>query len=328
MTTWPDKPLIRIIRGREYEEPIDGSLAVREDPWGGYLLVSGPRAKNTVNPACTRTDSIDDWEEVTVVPSASLKRLRDEFRGAPISERRLAALLEVTSSLKRPAPSPLDQAVDRVENILEGPRTLLDTSSEEYLSQLLGLLSAFHEVENGPRPEAAPLLAMTVSLCVRWISEVSSPGSRYADKDGSMALAEARERAESGPALGGFPAMVALAGDAATWVDEAQNTEEGQRGPASGLVEPVLTIAHYALAGLAECLEDGEWGGRPSRSSAQPLLVRRRLRRRTACRDGREDRHECARPGPVGPLHQTRPEGGVRGRAAGDGPGIGERGGQ
>lgn len=109
MLTWPDKPFIRIIRGREYEEPIDGSLAVREDPGGEYLLVSGPRAKKTVDPVCTRTDSIDDWEEVTAVPSASLKRLRDEFRGASISERRLAALLEVTSSLNRPAP-PLDRA--------------------------------------------------------------------------------------------------------------------------------------------------------------------------------------------------------------------------
>ena len=79
MLTRPDKPLTRIIRGREYGEPIDGSLAVREDPGGEYLLVSGPRAKNPVDPVCTRTDSIDDWEEVMVVPSASLKRLRDEF---------------------------------------------------------------------------------------------------------------------------------------------------------------------------------------------------------------------------------------------------------
>lgn len=94
MITWPGKPIIRIIRGREYGKPIDGSLAVLEDSGGGYLLVSGTRAKNTVNPACTWTDSIDDWEEVTAVPSASLKRLRDEFKGASISERRLAALLD------------------------------------------------------------------------------------------------------------------------------------------------------------------------------------------------------------------------------------------
>lgn len=258
MLTWPDKPLIRIIRGREYGEPIDGSLAVREDRRGSYLLVSGPREKNTVDPSCTRTDSIDDWEEVTVVPSASLKRLRDEFMGAPLSERRLAVLLEVTSSLNPTAPSPLDRAVARVENILEGPRTLLDTSPEEYLFRLLGLLSAFHEAENRSRSEAASLLAMTVSLCVQWISEVSPPGSRYADTDGSMVLSEVRERAESDPAIGGFPAMVALAGDAATWVDDARETEAGWRRLANGLTGPVLTIAHYALVLLAENLKDGE----------------------------------------------------------------------
>lgn len=50
MTAWPDKPFIHIIRGTEYGEPIHGSLAIREEPDGRYLLVSGPRSKNTVDP--------------------------------------------------------------------------------------------------------------------------------------------------------------------------------------------------------------------------------------------------------------------------------------
>lgn len=60
MTTWPDKPFIRIIRGREYGEPIDGSLAVREDPGGEYFLVSGPRAKKYRRP-CLHPDRLGPY---------------------------------------------------------------------------------------------------------------------------------------------------------------------------------------------------------------------------------------------------------------------------
>ena len=258
MITWPDKPLIRIIRGREYGKPIDGSLAVRGDSGGGYLLVSGPRAKNTVNPVCTWTDSIDDWEEVTVVPSASLKRLRDEFKGAPLSERRLAALLEVTSSLKQSALPPLDQAVARVERLLEEPMTLPDTSSERYLALLLGSLATFQEVEHGSRLLAEQVLSTIVRLCVQWVAEVAPSGGRSAWSGESKVLAEVRARVESDPAIGGFPAMAVLAGDAATWIDEARETGEGRRRLADGITEPALTIGHYALALLAKSLEDGE----------------------------------------------------------------------
>ena len=265
MLTWPDKPLIRIIRGREYEEPIDGSLAVREDPGGEYLLVSGPRAKNAVDPVCTRTDSIDDWEEVTVVPSASLKRLRDEFRGASISERRLAALREVTSSLKQPAPSPLDQAAARVRNLLEGPRTLLDTSSERYLSQLLGSLSTLQEVEHEPGPSEEEVLATIVRICVLWVAEIAPPWSRYGEQGEAGILAEVQARVESDPAVGGYLTMTALVGEAAARIDEARESEEGQRRLAEGLAGPVLALARCSLARMAQILEGGGLRAIPTR---------------------------------------------------------------
>lgn len=227
MITWPDKPLIRIIRGRKCEKPIDGSLAVREDPGGEYLLVSGPRANNTVDPVCTRTDSIDDWEEVTVVPSASLKRLRDEFRGAPISERRLAALLEVTSSLKQSAPSPLDPAVARVSNLLDDPRTLLDTSPDEYLSHLLRSLATLQEAEHKPGPLEEEALATIARICARWVAEMAPPWSRYGEQGESGILAEVRARVESDPAVGGFLTMPARGGEAAARIDEARESKEG-----------------------------------------------------------------------------------------------------
>lgn len=124
MTAWPDKPFIRIIRGTKYGEPIHGSLALREEPDGRYLLVSGPRSKNTGDPVCTRTDSIDEWEEVVPVPAADLKRLRNEFRGSTLSERRRDALLQVTSCLTFEVSSAPDQAFSKMEESLSEPRHL------------------------------------------------------------------------------------------------------------------------------------------------------------------------------------------------------------
>lgn len=257
MTAWPDKPFIRIIRGTEYDEPIDGSLAVREESGGGrYLLISGPHVSSSVDPVCTRTDAIDEWEEVVPVPAADLKRLRDEFRGAVLPKRRLNALLQVTSHVTPPSELPLDQAVFQVETLLSSSMTLSDTSSEEYLALLLGAISDFHDLDRGP--EKGRVLARIVRLCVEWIAETGSPRSPDVGIKALEALAEVRARAESDPAIGGFPATASLAGDVAAWVDEAHETEDGRRRLAKGLREPVLTLAHYALARMARCLEEGE----------------------------------------------------------------------
>ena len=80
----------------------------------------------------------------------------------------------------------------------------------------------------------------------------------YRDGEGYGGVAlgdpEAKARVESDPAVGGFPAIAALAGDAAARIDEARKSEEGRRRLAEGLAEPVLTIAHYALAQMARSL--------------------------------------------------------------------------
>lgn len=259
MTSWPDKPFIRIIRGTEYDEPIHGSLAIRKESRGTYLLVSGPRVNKSVDPGCTRTDAIDEWEEVVPVPAADLKSLRDEFRGAVLSERRLSALLQVTSHVTPPTESPLDKAVSQVKTLLSSSITLSDTSSEEYLALLMGAISDFQGLESGPESlEKGRSLARIVRLCVKWVAEIVSPRRQDSGIKALEVLAEVRALAESDPAIGGFPAMAAQVGDAAAWVDEASETEEGRRRLASGLPDPVLTIAHYALALLAKFLEGGE----------------------------------------------------------------------
>ncbi len=256
MSSWPTHEFIRVIDGyrKDYGhiDPVyafrcrDGSyLLLTDGPDAGYLSEGGG-------------DRIYRWETVVPVPADDLKNLQDEFRGAYISERRLAALLAVTSILKSLEPSPLDLAVTQVNNLLDGPSTLLDTSSERYLALLLEALSNLQGVEHGPRPQVSQALATIVRICVQWVAEVAPTGSPYWNQGGEGVLLKVRAMVESDPAVGGFPAMVVRAGDAASWVDEARETEEGRERLASGLPEPVLTIGHYALALLAKSLEDGE----------------------------------------------------------------------
>lgn len=263
MSDWPSSTLIRITSGNLRGVPISGALAASAGLTAvgtdfKYQIIHGPGTGHLLRRDDPDSGSILAWEDVVPVSTADLENLSAEFRGAAISERRLSALLKVTSSLKLSAPSPLCRAVDRVEALLERPKTLLDTSPEEYLSLLLGSLATFQGVEHGPRLQAEPVLATIVRICVQWVAEVTSSGSQFTWRNESEVLAEVQSRVESDPAVGGFPAMAALAGDSATWVDEARETAEGRRRLANGLPEPVLTIAHYALALLAKSLEDGE----------------------------------------------------------------------
>lgn len=263
MSDWPSSPLIRITAGSLGGVPLHGALAASAGlaatgSYFKYQIIQGPGVGGLIRRDDPDSGSIFAWEDVVPVPAADLENLRAEFRGASISERRLSALLRVTSSLGLSAPSPLDRAVAEVEALLEGPRTLPDTSSERYLALLLGALATFQGVEHGPRPQAEQVLATIVRICIQWVAEVAPPGSQFAERGESGALAEVRSRVESDPAIGGFPAMAALAGDSATWIDEASETEKGQRRLTNGLTGPVLTIAHYALALLAKSLEDGE----------------------------------------------------------------------
>lgn len=263
MSDWPSSPLIRITAGSLGGVPLHGALAASaglaaDGPYFKYQIIQESGVGGLIRRDDPDSGSILAWEDVVPVPAVDIQTLRTEFRGAAISKRRLSALLRVTSTLKPPAPSPLDRAVTMVEQLIEGPKTLLDTSSEKYLALLLGALATFQGVEHGPRPQAEQVLAMIVRICIQWIVEVTPPGGLFDGLGESGALAEVRARVESGPAVGGFPAMVALAGDSAAWIDEYRETEDGRRRMAGGLAELVPTIAHYALSLLAKSLEGGE----------------------------------------------------------------------
>ena len=256
MKAWPKSQLIKIIRARRnYYGPIDSGYAFR-CPNGAYLLLTDDADEGYL--IQRRGDCIYEWEDVAAVPTASLKRLQDVFQGASrssagLSERQLAAVLEVTSNLPADKHSPLARAASQVGDMLRTRLLAPDAPPEKYLALVLGALATLQGADPASQPQ---VLATIVQSCVEWLAEVTPPDKPLCDP--AEIVREVRARAESDPAVGEFPAMAALAGDAATWVDEARNTEEGRRRLALGLVEPVLTLAHYALALLAECLEDGE----------------------------------------------------------------------
>ncbi|WP_311359378.1 hypothetical protein [Actinomyces oris] len=264
MSDWPDSPLIRITSGSLWGGvPLHGALAASAGLSASgtslkYQIIRGPGTGQLIRRDYPDSGNILAWEDVVPVPADDLKRLRDEFRGATISERLLGSLLQVTSHLAPEKLSPVGQAVSRVGEALSGSMTLPDTSSEEYLASLLDALSDFQGLENDSASlEAERTLFRIVRLCVEWIVDVASAEGQSGELDALRVLAEVQTRAESDPAIGGFTAMAVLAGDAAAGIYEDRETEEGRRRLANGLTEPVLTIAHYALALLAKSMEGG-----------------------------------------------------------------------
>ena len=68
---WPDADLIRIIRGTENGNRIDGSLAVRLNGLRGFRLIDGPEAGSGVLPMFDG-DAIFEWEEVVPVAKSAI----------------------------------------------------------------------------------------------------------------------------------------------------------------------------------------------------------------------------------------------------------------
>lgn len=68
---WPDADLIRIIRGTENGNRIDGSLAYRIDGGHGFRLLDGPRVEYALVHGFP-SDAIYEWEEVVPVAKSAI----------------------------------------------------------------------------------------------------------------------------------------------------------------------------------------------------------------------------------------------------------------
>ena len=226
MNGWPDKPLIRINKGSIFGTPLDGKLAVRT-PHGGYGVDTHCLPRGHFG------SRIDEWEEVTAVPTAALKRLQDTFRGIDVIESLEPPLLEVLSYLPADKPNALDQAVTRVKEVEGVVLHLANFDPEERLALLLGGLATLQAAGH-----KTPALAMIARTCIEWANLLNPRGD---------ALSEVKARAESDPDWGGFTVMSSLTGDVAAALDD---------GMSDGPMKPLLTIAQYALAWAAQIIEE------------------------------------------------------------------------
>ena len=223
MTNWPDKPLIRIIRGEINGKPIVNKIATRTER-GNFAIA---------NLLCVNNhdgDSISEWEEVTAVPTAALKRLQDAFRGVDVIKSLEPPLLEVLSYLPADKPTALDRAVTRVKDA-GGPMISGGDSSENRLSLLFDALASIAVATN----KAAPL-AMVARICVDW-ANLENP------RRDSLEAARERTKVLSDP--GSFIVLSTLVGDVTTALCD-------NFSPRHDLID----VATYALEWAAHIIEE------------------------------------------------------------------------
>ena len=224
MTNWPDKPLIRVIRGRDLAEIVEDAIAIRVSN-GNYLS-----ANNSFHLTAS-SDSIDEWEEVSPIPTAALKRLQQEFRGVNVIRSLEPPLLEVLSYLPADKPSPLDQAVATVKDVAKDPLVDAETLPADRLSLLLDALASVQSATRKTIP-----LAIVARICADWANVEGARGD---------SLEVVRRRVEALSDTGSFIILSALVGDVTTTMRE-------DFSPRHDLID----AGAYALAWVAQIIEE------------------------------------------------------------------------
>lgn len=234
MINWPDKTLIRIKRGLKIQEEIRDELAIRNTN-GNYVTQKHALYSTGVD------NVIDDWEEVTAVPTAALEEFKAAWKGFGMydpddSQRVNDAITTILSYLPADKPSALDQAVTRAKD-MGGPFFHAETIPAERLSIILDALVSIQ----GTTRKAVPL-AMIARISADWIQ---------ADNPEKEALEQMRRRAASIPAVVGsddsrFLVLAGYIGDAANMLSEARLDVSGQ----------LANAGTYALAWAAQIIEE------------------------------------------------------------------------
>nr|DAV87003.1 MAG TPA: hypothetical protein [Caudoviricetes sp.] len=225
MTDWPDKPLIRIIRGTIGWKPIANEIA-RKTEKGNFAVA------NRLCVTGIDGDSIDAWEEVTAVPTATLKRLQQAFRGVDKNTCLAELTQELFSYLPADKPSPLDRAVTDTKNI--GARGILE---EFPLNDRIALLlAAVNRVHVGE--DRRYRLAWLVRLAYTW-ADLEDPS-----KDALQSICN-RAGTEVGRCGGDLATLARQAGDVAAYASEKHSPR-----PA------LIALGARALAWAAEIIEE------------------------------------------------------------------------
>lgn len=226
MTNWPTEPLIRIIRGYDVRiGEFDREYAVRDGDGDYYATNIGTLLKDS-------SDRIDDWEEITAVPTAALKYLRDVFLGVELPLTQFAAIQQVVSHLPADKPSALDRAVTDAKNI--GARGILeDFPLNDRIALLFAAVNRVHVGE-----DRRYRLAWVVRLAYTW-ADLEDPS-----KDALQSICN-RAGTEVGRCAGDLVTLARQAGDVAACASE-------KRSPRPALI----AIGARALAWAAEIIEE------------------------------------------------------------------------
>lgn len=233
MTSWPTAPLIRIIRGKVDGSEIANELAAHRSN-GEYVLFSAKHWYWTAADNCY-DDSIDDWEEVTAVPTAHLKALKEAWWGPGGENTKWLrnvedAMTPILDCLPANKPSTIDRAVTRVKDT-GGPMISGKDSNENRISLLFDALASIAVATN----KAAPL-AIVARICVDW-ADIENP------RRDSLEVTRERSKALSDP--GSLIVLSTLVGDVTTALCE-------NLSPRHDLID----VAAYALAWAAQIIEE------------------------------------------------------------------------
>lgn len=226
MTNWPTAPLIRIIKGYDSGKLRENVIAFKCKDGNSY------RGDNCHIVRGYPRDSIAEWKEVTAVPTAALKHLRDVFLGVELPLTQFAAIQQVVSHLPADKPSALDRAVTRVKDT-GGPMISGGDSNENRLSLLLDALASITVATN----KAAPLVTVA-RICVDWANT---------EEPHCDALREIEGRAKSDPTRIDVVGLASYVGDVAASLDDGTNG-----GPRNDLLE----MGHHALAWAAHIIDE------------------------------------------------------------------------
>lgn len=227
-TNWPTAPLIRIIRGTTSGKPITNEIA-RKTKGGNFSVVNRLCLKDCDG------DSIDEWEEVTAVPTAALKRLQDAFRGVDMVSSLVAAAQDVTSHLPADKPTALDQAVTDAKSI--GARGVMDAFTTD--DRVALLLDALDDVHTGT--DTRYRLAWVVRIAYTWADLVGP------DRD---ALADIRSCAADLLGAGSLedPSIIHMARSVGLVAEQIAHE--------ALLREALIDLGTYALAWAAQTIEE------------------------------------------------------------------------
>lgn len=154
--TWPTSKLIHINTGASRGYGIEDALAAR-DPNSDYIIIDGDRtgchlAKNASE------DTILDWQDLTLVPTNTIKALHATFLGVKLTPAQQAVIQQVITHSQRYTQTQLEKTIN---DFKVRAKKIHFPHADTYLSQILTHIA--HIINHGPTRETLIEIAATAA---------------------------------------------------------------------------------------------------------------------------------------------------------------------